>query len=81
MNYSEPVSPARTENARKCVYPRSVNSGVEYDVLPDGRFVMVRGPDPTNTREIVVQNWFEETEAPRAREVTGGATIFGLVLK
>lgn len=42
-------------------YAGSDNSGVGYDVLPDGRFVMVRGPDPTGTREIVlVQNWFEE---------------------
>jgi serine/threonine-protein kinase len=42
-------------------YASSVNSGATYDVLPDGRFLMVRGPDPTSTREIVVvQNWFEE---------------------
>ncbi len=42
-------------------YANSYNSGAGYDVLPDGRFVMVRGPDPTSTREIVVvQNWFEE---------------------
>jgi hypothetical protein len=38
-----------------------VNSGAGYDILPDGRFVMVRGADPTGTREIVlVQNFFEE---------------------
>jgi serine/threonine-protein kinase len=42
-------------------YASGGNGGVGYDVLPDGRFVMVRGPDPTSTREIVVvQNWFEE---------------------
>ena len=37
------------------------NSGAGYDVLPDGRFVMVRGADPSGTREIVlVHHWFEE---------------------
>ena len=42
-------------------YQRSDNFGAGYDVLPDGRFVMVRGADPTAAREIViVQNWFEE---------------------
>jgi serine/threonine-protein kinase len=42
-------------------YANSVNAGAEYDTLPDGRFVMVRGADPTGTREIVlVQHWFEE---------------------
>jgi Tol biopolymer transport system component len=42
-------------------YVNSGNGGATYDVLPDGRFLMVRGPDQTTTREIVVvQNWFEE---------------------
>jgi hypothetical protein len=42
-------------------YARSGNSGIRYDVLPDGRFVMIRGPDPNAAREIVVvQHWFEE---------------------
>jgi eukaryotic-like serine/threonine-protein kinase len=42
-------------------YADSSNSGAGYDVLPDGRFLMFRGPDPTSTREIVVvQSWFEE---------------------
>ena len=37
------------------------NGGIGYDVLPDGRFVMVRRPDQSTTREIVVvRNWFEE---------------------
>ncbi len=37
------------------------NMGPGYDILPDGRFVMVREPDPEGTREIVlVLNWFEE---------------------
>ena len=36
------------------------NSGPDYDVLPDGRFVMIRSTAPTDIREIVVvQNWFE----------------------
>jgi dipeptidyl aminopeptidase/acylaminoacyl peptidase len=42
-------------------YVSSINTGPVYDVLPDGRFVVVRGADPTGTREIVlVQNFFEE---------------------
>jgi serine/threonine-protein kinase len=42
-------------------YARSTNIGAKYDLLPDGRFLMIRGPDPTGTREIVlVQNWFDE---------------------
>jgi eukaryotic-like serine/threonine-protein kinase len=42
-------------------YVVSSNGGVRYDVLPDGRFVMIRRADPAGIREIVVvQNWFEE---------------------
>jgi Tol biopolymer transport system component len=42
-------------------YVGSGNSGATYDVLPDGRFVMVRGADSFGAREIViVQHWFEE---------------------
>ncbi len=42
-------------------YAQSSNTGVAYDVLPDGRFVMVRGADPSGSREFVlVQHWFEE---------------------
>ncbi len=42
-------------------YALSSNQGATYDVLPDGRFVMIRGPGPGGTREIVVvQHWFEE---------------------
>jgi eukaryotic-like serine/threonine-protein kinase len=42
-------------------YAQSNNVGVAYDVLPDGRFVMVRGADPSGSREFVlVQHWFEE---------------------
>ncbi len=42
-------------------YVQSSNTGVAYDVLPDGRFVMVRGADPSGSREFVlVQHWFEE---------------------
>jgi hypothetical protein len=39
----------------------SGNAGATYDVLPDGRFVMFRGPSPIDAREIVVvHHWFEE---------------------
>jgi len=42
-------------------YVGSGNSGARFDILPDGRFVMLRGADPTGTREIVlVQHWVEE---------------------
>jgi eukaryotic-like serine/threonine-protein kinase len=42
-------------------YALSGNTGTDYDILPDGRFVMVRGADPIGAREIVVvQHWFEE---------------------
>jgi eukaryotic-like serine/threonine-protein kinase len=42
-------------------YASSGNTGISYDVLPDGRFVMVRGADSLGAREIViVQHWFEE---------------------
>jgi Tol biopolymer transport system component len=42
-------------------YSHSTNIGAKYDILPDGRFLMIRGPDPTGTREIVlVQHWFDE---------------------
>ena len=44
-------------------YGGGSNVGAEYDVFPDGRFVMVKGPDPQGTREIVlVQNFFEEVK-------------------
>jgi len=43
------------------VYRRSNNFGPRFDIAPDGRFLVARGADPENTREIVVvQNWFEE---------------------
>ncbi|MBY0507480.1 MAG: protein kinase [Bryobacteraceae bacterium] len=36
------------------------NGGQDYDILPDGRFVMVRSAALADIREIVVvQNWFE----------------------
>lgn len=41
-------------------YAVGFNGGVGYDVLPDGRFVMVRQPDQRTTREIVlVRNWLD----------------------
>jgi serine/threonine-protein kinase len=42
-------------------YMRSSNIGANYDVFPDGRFLVIRGPDSQGVREIVlVENWFEE---------------------
>ena len=39
----------------------AANVGTSFDVLPDGRLVMIRGADQAGTREIiVVQNWFQE---------------------
>ena len=50
-------------------YGRSAYWGPEYDVFPDGDFVMLRGPGPGSAREIVlVQHWFEEIKRmPPAR--------------
>ena len=50
-------------------YGRSAYWGPEYDVFPDGDFVMLRGPGPGTAREIVlVQHWFEELKRmPPAR--------------
>jgi serine/threonine protein kinase len=50
------------------VYRHSNNYGPRFDIGPDGRFLVARGADPENTREIViVQNWFAELNrlAPR----------------
>jgi len=45
----------------RAVYDVGNNAGIGYDVLPDGRFVMVRSPDQLTAREIViVRNWLEE---------------------
>jgi Tol biopolymer transport system component len=58
-----PLFDLRVQNPGGAIeqYLGSGNPGTGYDVLPDGRFVMVRGPDPIGAREIVlVQNWFEE---------------------
>ncbi len=42
-------------------YAGGANWGPGYDVLPDGRFLVLRGPDPQGAREIVlVQHWFDE---------------------
>jgi len=42
-------------------YGRSAYWGPEYDVFPNGDFVMLRGPGPGSAREIVlVQQWFED---------------------
>lgn len=56
FDQSVPGGPGAAER-----YAQSGNVGVAYDVLPDGRFVMVRGADPSGSREFVlVQHWFEE---------------------
>jgi serine/threonine-protein kinase len=51
-------------------YAFSFNTGVQYDILPDGeRFVMIRGADLAGAREIVVvQNWAAELERQMAAE-------------
>jgi hypothetical protein len=42
-------------------YAKSNVWGPQYDVFPDGKFLMVKGADVQGAREIVlVQNWFEE---------------------
>ena len=39
------------------------NPGSNYDVTPDGRFVMIRGEESLKaTQIVVVLNWFEELE-------------------
>jgi Tol biopolymer transport system component len=41
------------------------NGGPNYDVSPDGRFLMIReavSPSGTSPQIIIVQNWFEELE-------------------
>jgi hypothetical protein len=46
------------------MYGVGSNAGPEYDVLPDGRFVMVQNT-VTPAREIVlVQNWTSELQRP-----------------
>lgn len=42
-------------------YERGYNSiGAGYDILPDGRFVLIRSPIPENREIVIVQNWFDE---------------------
>ena len=41
-------------------YVASNNGGNGYDILPDGRFVMIRGADVRGREIVVVQNWFGE---------------------
>jgi serine/threonine-protein kinase len=45
-------------------YLRSSTNGQRWDVLPDGRFLVIRGAaTQTGSREIaVVQNWFEDVK-------------------
>jgi serine/threonine-protein kinase len=41
-------------------YTFSTNIGNSYDILPDGRFVMIRGTDVRSREIVVVQNWIRE---------------------
>jgi hypothetical protein len=42
-------------------YAGRANWGPGYDVLADGRFLVLRGPDPQGAREIVlVEQWFDK---------------------
>jgi Tol biopolymer transport system component len=46
----------------------ATNIGASYDVLPDGRFLMVRGFDPQGMRElVVVQNFFDDARRLTSR--------------
>jgi hypothetical protein len=55
------VSRRTTGPSGAAVYTGSNNQGAGYDVLPDGRFLVVRQPDPHGVREmVVIQDWFEE---------------------
>jgi serine/threonine-protein kinase len=48
-------------------YVGGANWGPGFDVLPDGRFLVLRGPDPGGAREIVlVQQWFQELDGRAA---------------
>jgi hypothetical protein len=47
-------------------YSTSGNFGRSYDVVPDGRFVMIRRADQSGAREIVlIQNFVEELKGAR----------------
>jgi hypothetical protein len=55
---------ARASTGPTTMYGVGSNAGPEYDVLPDGRFVMVQNA-VTPAREIVlVQNWTSELQRP-----------------
>ncbi len=58
---------------RSCVQPESTKKGdvrkfeeirvvVDYDVAPDGWFLMTIEPMPSITHLNLVQNWFQELE-------------------
>lgn len=38
-----------------------------WDVMPDGRFLMIRSNTPTTTRLQVVLNWFDELKGKGAQ--------------
>ncbi|MDP1932069.1 MAG: hypothetical protein Q8L60_11480 [Gammaproteobacteria bacterium] len=35
-------------------------TGAGFDILPDGRFVLLREAEPVNREVVIVQNWFDE---------------------
>ena len=41
-------------------YAGGANWGPAYDVMPDGRFLVLRGPDPGAREIVLVQQWFDE---------------------
>jgi Tol biopolymer transport system component len=43
-------------------YLASSNMGPNYDVLPDGRFVMIRWVEQDAREIVLVQHWFEEVK-------------------
>jgi hypothetical protein len=42
------------------VYARSSNAQSRYDVLPDGRLVMIRSVEQPARQIVIVQNWADE---------------------
>ena len=56
-----PATPPRRPSTATLLIATGNNQGAGFDVLPDGRFLVLRRPDPRALREIVVvQRWFEE---------------------
>ena len=54
MNYIAPDGTAYRYNQGSNV------TGAGFDILPDGRFVLLREAEPVNREVVIVQNWFDE---------------------